>query len=120
MVLPPDVNSTGGSFFVPADGPPVASSPAPAPSPQQEDTDDEPPQPLLPLLTEHLSLCLLSRARAVASDEESERDVREWDKLIVAYLALLAQWLWEEPGSVREFLESGGMGMVSMFSCLDD
>ena len=112
LVLPPDVNSTGGNFFVPADGPTVASSSVTAQVVHQQDPDDDPPQPLLPLLTEHLSLCLLSRARAVESDEEDERGVREWNKLIVGYLVLLSQWLWEEPGSVREFLENGGMGMV--------
>ena len=104
-----------GNFFVPADGP---ASPQHLPP---EDEDDEPPPLLLPLLTEHLSLCLLSRSRTISSGssdkeqaEPSEpRDIREWDKLIISYLVLLAQWLWDEPGAVREFLENGGVGMVS-------
>jgi hypothetical protein len=112
LVLAP-ASGTGGTFFVPADGP------VPTQQTQEED-DDEPPQPLLPLLTEHLSLCLLARARAVSSTSSEDtstepQDILEWDKLIVSYLALLVQWLWDEPGAVREFLENGGVGMVSMF-----
>ncbi|TDL16450.1 hypothetical protein BD410DRAFT_795388 [Rickenella mellea] len=97
-----------GAFFVPADGPPVTGTS----TPQTQTTvdDDEPPQTLLQMLTDHLSLSFLSRSRTASTD--SERDAREWDRLIVTYLALLAQWLWEDPKAVREFLESGGMGVL--------
>lgn len=73
--------------------------------------DDEAPQTIIAVLTEHLSLALLSRTHSVTL--ESESVTREWDRLIIAYLSLLAQWLWEEPRAVREFLENGGMGVVS-------
>ncbi|KAF8058707.1 p115 like vesicle tethering protein [Lyophyllum atratum] len=90
-----------GSFFVPADG-------APPPPPPEEDDDDEPPQTLLQILSENLSLSLLSRSRADTSDRES----REWDRLVVGYLCLLSQWLWEDPQSVRDFLDAGGFGVL--------
>ncbi|KAF5387223.1 hypothetical protein D9757_006830 [Collybiopsis confluens] len=93
----------GGSFFVPADGPAPA-----APPPPETDEDDEPPQTLLQVLAENLSLAFLSRSRQDASDLES----REWDRLIVGYLTLLSQWLWEDPAAVREFLNSGGLGIL--------
>ncbi len=100
---PLEANSTSsGNFFIPANGPPPAAKSA------VRDDEDDPPQSLLALLTEHLSLSFLSRAHAATS--ETEREIREWDRLIVAYLALLSQWLWEEPKAVREFLENGGDG----------
>lgn len=71
--------------------------------------DDEPPQTLLQLLSENLSLAFLSRSHANSSD----RDSREWDRLVVGYLCLLSQWLWEDPIAVRGFLEAGGLGVVS-------
>ncbi|KAG5642214.1 hypothetical protein DXG03_003406 [Asterophora parasitica] len=99
----PDHNT--GSFFVPADG---------APPPPPEDDDDEPPQALLQILSENLSLSLLSRSRTDTSD----RDRREWDRLVVGYLTLLSQWLWEDPRSVREFLDAGGFSVVCDFLSL--
>ncbi|KAF8339336.1 p115 like vesicle tethering protein [Amanita rubescens] len=90
------------SFFVPADGAPSALA---APEPVD---DDEPPQTLLQILSENLSLALLSRSR----ENLSERESREWDKLIIAYMCLLSQWLWEDPGSVRDFLDAGGMSVL--------
>ncbi|KAG6918883.1 hypothetical protein DXG01_010947 [Tephrocybe rancida] len=96
-VLP---DSNAGSFFVPADGAP------PAPTPEVE--DDEPPQSVIQILSENLSLSFLSRSRASTSDRES----REWDRLVVGYLCLLSQWLWEDPQSVREFLDAGGFGTL--------
>ncbi|KAI9573289.1 p115 like vesicle tethering protein [Boletus coccyginus] len=64
-----------------------------------ESDDDDVPQSLIPLFTENLSLVLL-------------REVREWERLIVGYLCLLAQWLWEDPKAVRDFLEAGGLGVL--------
>lgn len=92
------------NIFIPADG-----TPAPA---IEESDDDEPPQSLLQILSENLSLALLSRSRANSSDRES----REWDRLVVGYLSLLSQWLWEDPKSVRDFLNTGGLGIVSSAS----
>ncbi|SJK98124.1 uncharacterized protein ARMOST_01383 [Armillaria ostoyae] len=91
-----------GGFFVPADG---AAPPPPSP-PEAE--DDEPPQTLLQILSENLSLALLSRSHANTSDRES----REWDRLIVGYLTLLSQWLWDDPAAVRDFLNAGGLGVL--------
>jgi hypothetical protein len=73
-----------------------------------DDDDDDPPQALLQILSENLSLSSLSRSRA----DTSERESREWDRLVVAYLTLLAQWLWEDPAAVREFLNTGGLSVV--------
>ncbi|TFK65559.1 hypothetical protein BDN72DRAFT_801006 [Pluteus cervinus] len=92
----------GGQFFVPADR--TNAPPPPAPEPE----DDEPPQTLLQTLTENLSLSFLSRSRT----ESSDQDAREWDCLIVGYLSLLSQWLWEDPKSVKEFLDAGGLGIL--------
>lgn len=97
-------------FFVPADGHPMVSPPK---SPASGVGDDEdPPQTLLATLAEHLTLSFLSRSRAASA--ETERETREWDRLIVVYLALLTQWLWDDPKAVREFLENGGVGMVNV------
>jgi intracellular protein transport protein USO1 len=98
-VAPSDKES---SFFVPADGAPPPSQAAVEPDEQ------EPPQSLLQTIIENLTLSLLSRSRADASDS----DLREWDRLVVAYLCLLSQWLWDDPKVVKEFLDAGGLGMV--------
>lgn len=104
----PPSEQDSGNFFVPADGTP------PAGPPPEESDDDEPPQSLLQILSENLSLSFLSRSRANTSDRES----REWDRLVVGYLCLLSQWLWEEPRAVRDFLDAGGLGVVRRI-CLD-
>ncbi|KAF8627631.1 hypothetical protein AX15_004327 [Amanita polypyramis BW_CC] len=90
------------NFFVPADN---TSS---APVAPEVIEDDEPPQTLLQILNENLSLALLSHSREGLTENES----REWDKLIVGYLCLLSQWLWEDPASARDFLDAGGMGVL--------
>ncbi|KAF8633385.1 hypothetical protein AX17_004556 [Amanita inopinata Kibby_2008] len=95
-------SAQASSFFVPADG----SQPAATTTEAVE--DDEPPQTLLQILSENLSLALLSRSRSNTSETES----REWDSLVAGYLCLLSQWLWEDPGSVRDFLNAGGMGVL--------
>jgi hypothetical protein len=106
-VIPSPIHPTAeqgsGKFFVPADGPP------PEVPPVATVDDDEPPQTLLQLLCENLSLSFLSRSRANTSDWEA----REWDRLVVGYLCLLSQWLWEDPSAVKEFLDAGGLGVVS-------
>lgn len=98
------VDQTSNAFFVPADG-------GPPPPPPVEPDDDEPPQTILQIISENLSLSILSRSRTSASDRES----REWDRLVAAYLCLLSQWLWEDPASVKDFLDAGGMSTV----CID-
>ncbi|KAH7871925.1 p115 like vesicle tethering protein [Lentinula edodes] len=95
----------GGQFFVPADGPAPAPEPEPATGAEEDDDD---PQTLIQILAENLSLAFLSRSRTDTSDMES----REWERLIVGYLALLSQWLWEDPAAVRDFLNSGGLGIL--------
>lgn len=109
FIIPPPISSeesaeVPGQFFVPADGAP----PSEAAPPPTESEEDDPPQSLLQVLSENLSLSFLSRGRADTSDRES----REWDRLVVGYLSLLSQWLWEDPKAVREFLEAGGLGVV--------
>ncbi|KAG6898006.1 hypothetical protein C0992_007495 [Termitomyces sp. T32_za158] len=112
IIMPSPVSglaeSNAGSFFVPADGTP------PAPPPQPEEEDDEPPQSVLHVLSENLSLSFLTRSRASTSDRES----REWDRLVIGYLCLLAQWLWEDPQSVRDFLDAGGFGTESAMNLI--
>ncbi|KAJ7647909.1 p115 like vesicle tethering protein [Roridomyces roridus] len=106
-ITPPSLSSLNdpgtGNFFVPADGAPPEEPPAP-----EVDDDDDPPQALLQILSENLSLSSLSRSRA----DTSERESREWDRLVVAYLCLLSQWLWEDGGAVREFLNAGGLSVL--------
>ncbi|KAI0752780.1 p115 like vesicle tethering protein [Daedaleopsis nitida] len=96
-----NAGQSGGSFFVPADGgaPPADADPA---------GDADEPQTLLQILSEHLSLALLSRSRPDMPD----REAREWDRLSAGYLCLFVQWLWEDPAAVREFLEAGALGML--------
>jgi len=106
LIIPGPLSSTTGhssSFFVPADGPPQESAGA-------EEPEEDGQQTLLQILTENLSLALLSRSRANNSDQET----REWDRYVVGYLCLLSQWLWEDPKSVRDFLEAGGLGVVCL------
>ncbi|KZT69676.1 hypothetical protein DAEQUDRAFT_248604 [Daedalea quercina L-15889] len=91
----------GGSFYVPADG-------GPPPQPEEEEPEQEEPQTLLQILGEHLSLAFLARGRADTSD----REAREWDRLLVGYLTLLSQWLWEDPQAVKQFLEAGALGIL--------
>ena len=97
--------TAGGSFFVPADG---GEAPAASPEPTPKEDNEDGPQSLLALLTEHLSLAFLQRSRAGLSP----REAREADRVVCAYLALLAQWLWEDPRAVHEFLEAGGLGVL--------
>ncbi|KAJ7099330.1 p115 like vesicle tethering protein [Mycena belliarum] len=102
--LQPITEAGSGNFFVPADG---GGPPEEPPAPEVDD-DDDPPQVLLQILSENLSLSSLSRSRA----DTSERESREWDRLVVAYLCLLSQWLWEDPSAVREFLNTGGLSVL--------
>jgi hypothetical protein len=87
----------------PADGEPLTSS-----SPAPKDDNEDGPQSLLALLTEHLSLAFLQCLQA----ELASHEAREADRVICAYLSLLAQWLWEDPCVAREFLEAGGLGVL--------
>ncbi|KAF8911555.1 p115 like vesicle tethering protein [Gymnopilus junonius] len=104
LIIPgPDQMAAGPSstFFVPADGAPLEPT---ADTPEEEDES----QTLLQILTENLSLALLSRSRSDTSD----REAREWDRYVVSYLCLLSQWLWEDPKSVKDFLDAGGLGVL--------
>lgn len=105
-IIPPTVTSTtGGDFFVPADG---SAPPPPVPA----EDDDDPPQTLLQTVCENLSLAFISRPRSQVGDLPT-RETREWDRTVISYMCLLTQWLWEDPKSVRDFLEAGGLGVVS-------
>ena len=102
----------GGAFFVPADG-------GGPPEEQKEEAveEEEDPQTLLQTISEHLSLSFLSRSKAF--DRGDGREEREWDRLLVGYLCLLSQWLWENPRGVREFLEAGGLSVVKPLPAVD-
>ncbi|KAH9485606.1 General vesicular transport factor p115 [Psilocybe cubensis] len=104
LIIPGPLQPThdqASNFFVPADGTPAEPA-------QEEPEDEDEPQTLLQILTENLSLALLSRSRTNASD----REAREWDRYVVGYLCLLSQWLWEDPKSVKDFLDAGGLGVL--------
>ncbi|KAF8806612.1 hypothetical protein BYT27DRAFT_7168071 [Phlegmacium glaucopus] len=103
LVVPGPIQAVPSSstFFVPADGAPPQSTPI-------DEPEDDETQTLLQILSENLSLSLLSRSRANTSDKEA----REWDRYVVGYLCLLSQWLWEDPKSVRDFLDAGGLGVL--------
>jgi hypothetical protein len=91
--------------------PPIAADGDPSPPiPPGADGSNEhdPPRSLLEILTENLSLSLLARSRA----NTSERESRDHDRLVIAYVSLLSQWLWEDPHAVRQFLDVGGFGLV--------
>jgi hypothetical protein len=110
IVPGPTPAAPGGqsNFFVPADGAP----PEPV-AVEPEDEDER--QTLLQTLTENLSLALLSRSRS----NNSDREAREWDRYVIGYLCLLSQWLWEDPKSVKDFLDAGGLGVVSKVLYVD-
>src|ERR1700679_3585673 len=76
QIVPPsgDATASGGGFFVPADN--NGSAPPPPP----EDEDD--PLPLMQILTEHLSLALISRPKMQVGDSPT-RETREWDRIII-------------------------------------
>lgn len=104
-------HSSQGDYFVPADGggPPNQNQ-------QNESENDDRQQTLLQTLTEHMTLSFLSRSRAV--EQGDSREEREWDRIIVGYLVLLTQWLYDNPVGVREFLDEGGLSIVSAVSLL--
>ena len=106
QIVPPlgDVPASGGgNFFVPADN----SGSAPPPPPEDEDE----PLPLMQVLTEHLSLAFISRPKMEIGDAPT-RETREWDRIIINYISLLIQWLWDDPKCVRAYLEAGGLTLV--------
>jgi len=129
----PQTPGAAGGFFVPADGPPPPKSEGK--DAKEDEDDDDDPQTLLAILTENLSLAFLSRSRLIQEvqrlsqpgtrasiDAEKvgdpmqiEKELRVWDRLIIAYMTLLATWLWEDTEATREFLECGGLGVVSVF-----
>jgi intracellular protein transport protein USO1 len=105
-IIPPIAEHTGmakGDFFVPADMSASGTS-----LPPQEAKEEDEPQTLLQILSEHLALAFLSRSRASTEDGEH----RLWDRLVCGYLCLLSEWVWDDPASVRDFLEAGALGMV--------
>jgi hypothetical protein len=111
IVPPPLPSNDTGELFVPADGTSAVQPSIPAPV-----EDDDPPQTLLQTLCENLSFAFISRPRPQAGDLPT-RDTREWDRTVINYMCLLSQWLWEDPKSVRDFLDAGGLGVVSSISC---
>ena len=108
--MPPQGDASaggGGNFFVPAD------NGGAAPPPPPEDEDD--PLPLMQVLAEHLSLAFISRPKMQVGDSPT-RETREWDRIVINYLCLLVQWLWDDPKSVRAYLEAGGLTPVRFLS----
>lgn len=104
LLIQQNISATG-SYFTPAD---VGSNQG---QPNESETQDR-HQTLLQTLTEHMTLSFLSRSRAV--EQGDSREEREWDRNIVGYLVLLSQWLYDSPAAVREFLDAGGLSVVSV------
>lgn len=65
------------------------------------------------ILTEHLSLAFISRPKMQVGDSAT-RVTREWDRIIITYICLLVQWLWDDPKCVRAYLEAGGLTLVRL------
>ncbi|KAG8967891.1 hypothetical protein FRC05_001856 [Tulasnella sp. 425] len=76
-----------------------------------EDEDDDPPQALLSTLLGNLAMSMRSRS---ISRERGERDMRDWDRVIVAYLVILSAWAWDSSIAVKDILEEGGIMTVLM------
>ncbi|KAG9049606.1 hypothetical protein FS837_009806 [Tulasnella sp. UAMH 9824] len=76
-----------------------------------EDDDEDPPQALLSALLGNLAMAMRSRS---ISRERGERDMRDWDRVIVAYLVILSAWAWDSPIAVKDILEEGGIMTVLM------
>lgn len=74
-----------------------------------EDEDEDPPQALLSALLGNLAMAMRSRS---ISRERGERDMRDWDRVIVAYLVILSAWAWDSPIAVKDILEEGGIMTV--------
>lgn len=62
-----------------------------------------------------------SRAKVKGAAEEAEREeddeegvmtARDWSRAMVGWLVLLSTWLWDSPGTVREFLSEGASVQV--------
>lgn len=82
-------------------------------NPGAED-DDDPPPTLVSTLAG--SLALSFRPRSLAREQGHAAEVREWDRVMSGYLALICIWCWESPPTVREVLEEGGaLGTVRLF-----
>lgn len=87
----------------------ITKPPVPEPT-EDDDDDDDPPQSLLATILG--SFAIATRSRAI-SREKGDDDLREWDRVVVAYLIVLSAWVWESPISVKQVLEEGGiMGVV--------
>lgn len=88
---------------------PVFFNPETGEKPPIPDDDDDPPAALLPSLLGNLALALRSRS---ISREKGDRDMRDWDRVIVAYLIILSAWAWDSPLAVKDILEEGGIMQV--------
>jgi hypothetical protein len=99
-----DEESDSNPLFAAVDSGPSPSEAAGADGSEEHDS----PRSLLEILAENLSLTLLARSRA----NTSERESRDYDRQVVAYVSLLSQWLWDEAEAVRQFLDVGGLGLV--------
>ncbi|KAG9002818.1 hypothetical protein FRB94_003621 [Tulasnella sp. JGI-2019a] len=117
---PPAVPATSATFFSPMDHPPPPSTQTPVAATVDGDEED-PPQGLLSTVSECLAMAL--RSRSIAR-EKGDRDLREWDRVLVGYLILLSAWVWDSSIAVKDLLEEGGvmtvlMEPVSMSSGMD-
>ncbi|KZO92290.1 hypothetical protein CALVIDRAFT_551102 [Calocera viscosa TUFC12733] len=79
--------------------------PLPSGPPGEEEEDEQPPT-LVQVLIGNVNLALREQLRA--REEGRQREGREWDRACVGWMQVLCTWLWESPGSVREFLSEGG------------
>jgi len=82
------------------------------------DTDDDAPPILIHVVVGNLAMALREHAEAVRRERaaiaaEHANSSQDWAHIIVGYLTLLAQWLWQSSSSVADFLsESANLQIV--------
>ncbi|KAG8921299.1 hypothetical protein FRC02_000324 [Tulasnella sp. 418] len=103
-------STPSNNFFTPADGPPINEKAAlKAAEKADDDDDDDEQQPLLSAILGSLAIAIRSRG---ISREKGDTDLREWDRVIVAYLIIISGWAWESSVTVKDVLEEGGIMSV--------
>jgi hypothetical protein len=62
------------------------------------------------------NLMMAQREQAMSQNQGLGQDrIMEWSRVMVGYLTTLATWLWESPGTVKEFLSEGSNLQVVSF-----
>ncbi|PKI85935.1 type I protein arginine methyltransferase [Malassezia vespertilionis] len=82
-------------------------------------TDEDAPAKLIDLIVGNLAMAsrelgeAVRRERTAAADAAAKNTSEDWTRVILAYLVLLCDWLWESPASVAEFVsESANLQVI--------